>query len=331
MTPAYDRIDERNRRAHPAPLLSVVIPAYNSARFIGEAIESVLAQGHPEIELLVVDDGSTDDTADVVARHGKPVKLVRQQNSGAAVARNTGMRVARGRYVAFLDADDLWLPGKIDAQLAHLEQHPDVSLCCTWFDLLQPDSSGTYIVDANKSDRNALDGAGYSKLTYADLLLDCEVWTSTVVVRRELLDQVGGFDPALRRGQDYDYWLRASRITPIHRLDATLALYRMGSGHGKMFAEKNWGLAVISKALEQWGVTGPEGRALSARQIRRRLWQLNFDFGYGQLSLGRLGPAQEAFLEALRQRPCHARTFSYFLASTFSKWRNRAGATGVFS
>jgi hypothetical protein len=157
------------------------------------------------------------------------------------------------------------------------------------------------------------------------------VWTSTVMVRRELLDQVGGFDQALRRGQDYDYWLRASRITPIHWLDASLALYRMGSGHAKKFAEKNWELAVISKALAQWGATGPEGRGLNRREIRRRLWQLNFSFGYGQLRLGRVGPAQEAFREALRQRPCHARTFAHFLASTFGKWRSRAGAARAFS
>lgn len=310
------------------PLLSVVIPAYNCGRFVADAIESVLAQGRADIEALVVDDGSTDDTTEAVARYGDSVTLIRQPNAGAAVARNTGIRAARGRYIAFLDADDLWLPGKIDAQLAHLEQHPDVSLCCTWFDLLRPDSSCTYVVDAHP-DRKALDGTGHSRLTYADLLLDCAVWTSTVVVRRELLDQVGGFDQALRRGQDYDYWLRASRITSIHRLDASLALYRMGSGHAKKFPEKNWELAVISNALGQWGATGPEGRGLSAGQIRRRLWQLNFSFGYGQLRLGRLGAAQEAFSAALRQRPCDLRTFMYFLASTFSKWRSRAPAASL--
>jgi glycosyltransferase involved in cell wall biosynthesis len=311
-------------------MLSLVIPAYNSGRFIADAIESALAQKRSDMDLLVVDDGSTDDTAEVVARYGDAVTLIQQANAGAAVARNTGMRAARGRYVAFLDADDVWLPGKIDAQIAHLEKHPETSLCCTRWDLLYPDSSGTYVVDPFKCGR-ALDLAAYSTVAYADLLLDCHVWTSTVVVRRELVRQTGGFDPALRRGQDYDYWLRASRITPIHRLDATLALYRMGSGHGKKFAETNWELAVISKALEQWGVTGPEGRALSPRQIRRRLWQLNFNFGYEQLNFRRLDAAREAFLAALRQRPCHARTFTYFLVSAFGKWCNRAPTVSVSS
>lgn len=312
-------------------LVSVVVPAYNSGRFIGEAIESVLQQGHRELELLVVDDGSTDDTPEVLARYGSRVTLIRQANAGAAAARNAGMRLARGRYVAFLDADDVWLPGKLAAQLAHLEQHPDVSLCCTWWDLMHPDSSGTYIVHAHEPHRNALDGAGYSKLTYADLLLDCEVWTSTVVLRRELLERLGGFNPALRRGQDYDYWLRASRVTPIHRLDSALALYRMGSGHAKKFADKNWGVAVISHALAQWGSTGPDGRGLTARQIRRRLWQLNLDFGYDQLKLGRPGAAQEAFLAALRQRPWHAPTLMRLLVSTLSKMRGRAPSPSACS
>src|SRR5262245_45417951 len=93
------------RRDVPARLVSVVIPAYNSGRFIADAIESVLAQGPLDMELLVVDDGSTDQTAEVVGRYGDAVTLIRQANAGAAVARNTGMRAARGRYVAFLDAD----------------------------------------------------------------------------------------------------------------------------------------------------------------------------------------------------------------------------------
>lgn len=315
----------------PSRLVSIVVPAYNSGRFIADAIESVLAQGHGELELLVVDDGSTDDTAEVVARYGSAVTLMRQANAGAAVARNTGMRAARGRYVAFLDADDVWLPGKIHAQIAHLERHPEVSLCCTRWELLHPDSSGGYFIDPPASDRKGSDFASYSALTYADLLLDCHVWTSTVVLRRELIDQTGAFNPALRRGQDYDYWLRASRLTPIHRLDATLALYRMGSGHGKKFAGRNWELAVIDQALAQWGVAGPEGRGLTAREIRRRLWQLNVSFGYDQLQLGRSGAAQEAFLAALRQRPCHAPTLMRFLVSTFSKWRNRTPAASACS
>lgn len=313
------------------PRVSVVIPAYNCARFVADAIDSVLAQGRADVEVVVVDDGSTDDTAEVVTRYGDPVTLIRQPNAGAAVARNTGIRAARGRYVAFLDADDVWLPGKIEAQLTHLERHPDVSLCCTRWALLRPDASGNYVIDPPASDHSNSGFASYSTLTYADLLLDCDVWTSTVLMKRELIGQTGPFDAALRRGQDYDYWLRASRITPIHRLNAPLALYRMGSGHGMKFAETNWELAVISRALDQWGAIGPEGRALSRGQIRRRLWQLNFSFGYGQLRLGRLGAAQEAFSAALRQRPLDVRTFAYLLASTFSKWCSRAPAASVSS
>src|SRR5262245_40114640 len=136
-----------------ARLVSVVIPTYNSGRFIADAIDSVLANGRSETELLVVDDWSTDDTAEIVARYGSAVTLIRQANAGAAVARNAGMRLARGRYIAFLDADDVWLPGKIEAQVAHLDRHRDVSLCCTRWDLLHPDSSGRYATSPPRSGR----------------------------------------------------------------------------------------------------------------------------------------------------------------------------------
>jgi hypothetical protein len=98
----------------------------------------------------------------------------------------------------------------------------------------------------------------------------------------------------------------------------------MGSGHGQKFAEKNWELDVISNALTQWGGSSPDGRSLNAGQIRRRLWQLNLNFGYDQLKLGRSGAAQEAFLAALRQRPWHAPTLMRLLGSTLSKWRRPA-------
>jgi hypothetical protein len=154
---------------------------------------------------------------------------------------------------------------------------------------------------------------------YCELLLDCEVWTSTVVMRRSLSERIGGFDTGLRRGQDYDYWLRASRLTRIDRLDAPLALYRMQVAHDRKFPDTNWELAVIRRAIERWGATGPDGRALPEAELRTRLWALNYKFGYTQYQGGRYAQARAAFAAALRERPAHLKTMLYALASNLKK------------
>jgi glycosyltransferase involved in cell wall biosynthesis len=312
-----------------APLVSVVIPAYNCADFISDALDSVVDQDYPAIEVLVVDDGSTDDTCDIVTSYGSTVTLVRQANAGAAVARNEGMRRARGEYVALLDADDVWLPGKLQLQVGHLERHDDVALCCTRWSLLHPDATGRYHFERPAAPESVPVDPKCNGWVYCQLLLDCEVWTSTVLMRRDLAERVGGFDPGLRRGQDYDYWLRASRLTRIDRLDASLALYRMQVAHDRKFPETNWELAVIRRAIERWGMTGPDGSALSRADLRSRLWALNYNFGYAQYRGGRYALAADAFVAALRERPAHLKTLLYAMASKLKTLRTRPRTGGA--
>jgi glycosyltransferase involved in cell wall biosynthesis len=309
-----------NASAQPrAPLVSVVIPAYNCAHFIGDALDSVVNQNYTPLEVYVVDDGSTDETCDVVARYGSAVTLIRQRNAGAAVARNEGMRRARGKYVALLDADDVWLPGKVRLQIDHLERHADVAMCCTRWQLLYPDAAGRYHIEHAAAPESVAVDPKCGGWIYCELLLDCGVWTSTVVMRRELGERIGGFDPELRRGQDYDYWLRASQVTRIDRLDATLALYRMHVAHDRKFPDTNWELAVVSRAMERWGATGPDGRTLPEGKVRARLWALNYRFGYTQYHGRRYGLARAAFAAALRERPAHVKTMFYTLASNLRR------------
>ncbi|MGC2518225.1 MAG: glycosyltransferase [Burkholderiales bacterium] len=302
-----------------APLVSIVIPAYNCGHFISDALDSVVGQNYAALEVIVVDDGSTDNTCDVVARYGAAVTLIRQRNAGAAVARNEGMRRARGEYVALLDADDLWLPGKLRLQVDYLERHADVALCCTRWHLLHPDAAGHYHIERAAAPESARVDPKCAGWIYCELLLDCEVWTSTVVMRRNLSERIGGFDAELRRGQDYDYWLRASRVTRIDRLDAPLALYRLQVAHDRKFPDTNWELTVIRRAIERWGATGPDGRALPEAELRARLWALNYQFGYAQYQGGRYTLARAAFAAALRERPAHLKTILYVLASNLKQ------------
>jgi len=324
----YDQSVNASSAQPPAPLVSVVIPAYNCGQFIGDALDSVVDQNYPALEVFVVDDGSTDDTCEVVARYGSAVTLMRQRNAGAAVARNEGLRRARGKYIALLDADDLWLPGKLRLQVDHLERNVDVAMCCTRWHLLHPDAAGRYQIERARAPESATVDPNCAGWIYCELLLDCEVWTSTVVMRRELSERVGGFDAELRRGQDYDYWLRASRVTRIDRLDAPLALYRLQVAHDRKFPDTNWELAVIRGAIERWGATGPDGRALPPAELRARLWALNYRFGSMQYHGGRYALARAAFAAALRERPTHPKTMLYFLASNLKQWGAPTDASG---
>lgn len=204
-------------------LVSVVMPAYNCDRFIGAAIESVLGQTHTSHEVIVVDDGSTDNTVQIVKGFGDKVKLIEQSHSGLpAVARNRAIAASTGGYIAFLDADDLWEPEKLARQIAIFEQHPDVGLVCGNAYHLRPEISD------KKTDLYLKPRQGSSGSVMGDLLRDNFVITSTVMVERELLDQTGFFceEPWARAIEDYDLWLRAAAMSQLFYLDMPLAVYR---------------------------------------------------------------------------------------------------------
>lgn len=202
------------------PRVSVIIPAYNAAATLERAVASVLAQTCRPLEVLVVDDGSTDATPQVVARLGDAVRAIRQPNQGVSVARNEALRRARGDLIAFLDADDEWLPAKLENQVDFLAANPAVDLVYTQ----------VYCVDGQGRDRGTrplergLD-------TYAHLFFANRIPTSTVLVRRTALERAGEFDPALKITQDYDLWLRIAARGAYSGLREPLARYWMhGTG-----------------------------------------------------------------------------------------------------
>ena len=308
------------------PKVSVVMPAYNDAAFIGDAIESVLRQGYPDLEIIVVDDGSTDETYAVARSFGSPVRALSGANGGAAVARNKGINAASGNFIAFLDSDDVWFPGKLQAQMEYLRRYPKVGLCCTGFEVFSTDAG--YPAAYNEPGEPLCDlTADLQGWLYHALLMDCVVWTSTVVARRSLLEEVGEFDGALRRGQDYDFWLRASRHMRMARLNAVLAGYRVDPGTGaKKFPNKNWELEVVQRALSKWGRRDPEGRQIAADRIDARLWGLNFGFGYTQFRAKRYLAARAAFNVARAYRRRHLKTALYLLASSICEQVRRRRA-----
>jgi glycosyltransferase involved in cell wall biosynthesis len=286
------------------PLVSVVIPCYNAERYIGATIRSVLAQDIDGIEVIVVDDGSRDGSVALVRAQFPQVRVVVQANAGVAAARNHGLQLARGEWVAFVDADDIWLPGKLKAQFAEMAQVPGCRMGYTAWQVwpcLNPEPDAPYLAQLAELAAERARWTGATGWIYPQLLLDCVVWTSTVLAQRSLFEEIGGFDQTLRIGEDYDLWLRASRVTPIHRVARPYALYRMHPDSiTRAVPAHNYRAIVIGRALEQWGWASPDGRQADRVAVRRCLAKSWSDFAGAHLAGGNLAQARTAGWQALR-------------------------------
>ena len=204
--------------------VSVVIPTYNLAQLLPGAVESVRAQAWPDLEIIVVDDGSTDDTPDVLERLSREgdLRWFRQENAGAAAARNRGIQEARGEWVAFLDADDFWLAGKLAAQFEALESRPSAAFSYT--------DERLRFEDGTEEDRASRATAGP---LLPQALAGNIFATPTAVVRRECFDAVGLFDTRLRTGEDWDMWMRLAAHFESVRVERPLTTVRRLGGRVK--------------------------------------------------------------------------------------------------
>jgi glycosyltransferase involved in cell wall biosynthesis len=223
---------EEQSRA-PGPLVSVVVPTYNYAHFIGRMFESLLAQTYTNWECIVVDDGSTDDTEQVVARvaaSDSRVRYMRQRNQRQAVAKNTALAVASGRYVQFLDADDLIEPLKFERQVEYLEAHPEVDIVyggARFFHTEHPDERLHAMFGEDEPWMPEVSGSGRDVLL--SLVRINILVINAALVRRKAIDDVGPFDPVLPPVEDWDYWIRcalAGKRFEFRDFDGTLSLVR---------------------------------------------------------------------------------------------------------
>jgi glycosyltransferase involved in cell wall biosynthesis len=200
--------------------VSVIIPTYNSAAFVSEALDSILSQTCPVTEIIVVDDGSTDSTREIVSGYHE-VQCIEKNHEGPSAARNAGIRQAKSKYVAFLDSDDLWLPDKIEKQMMAFAAYPDAgwSFSTLWFfgaggnaevpsDPFRPKALRAWL-----DTRRIREGVAFGRVYRLLLRANC-VNTSSVVVCRDALIDAGLFDPAMTHGEDHDLWLRLARRWP---------------------------------------------------------------------------------------------------------------------
>jgi len=247
------------------PLVSVIIPTYNRKAMLRDAVASVLAQSYRDFELIVVDDGSTDGTADDLRAHrGARVRVIVQPHGGVAAARNSGVRRSRGEYIAFLDSDDLWLPPKLERQMNFMRMSAERQIAQTeeiWI------RNGVRVNPMKKHRKRSGD------VFRASLEL-CLVSPSAVLMTRELFQTVGGFDESLPVCEDYDLWLRIARSHHIDLLAEPLVVKR--GGHADQLSHSTWGLDRFRvRALKKLLDTGIAGE--------KRIWVVDTMLGKARI------------------------------------------------
>lgn len=224
-----------------SPTVSVVIPTFNHERFVSDAIDSALSQTYPNTEVIVVDDGSTDNTRSRLLSYNTRIRYHYQPNAGLSAARNTGISLAHGEFVAFLDSDDMFHPRKIELQMRWLQGDPTITLCAT-------ECIGGSKPEWLPIEDNAICA---TEISLSDLVVRSRFGSCAVIVRKKCFDRVGVFDTSLRSAEDRDMWIRIASQFRIVRLSAPLWWYRPSPGSMSTNAEKmeRFETIVLNRAL----------------------------------------------------------------------------------
>ncbi len=278
-----------NRYHRIVPRLSIVVPVYNRSLLARETLESALAQTFRDQETIVVDDGSEEDVEAALGGLSRRVRLVRRAHGGISAARNTGVREARGELVAFLDSDDLWLPGKCQAQIDLLEARPQLAACFT---------NHSHFKEGRIVRRRRVDSA-FDARPLDLLVARPEVSTSSLLGRRDVLLALGPFDEALERGEDYDLFLKLAALHTIGFIDEPLVLYRI---HDRNAANadvlrRNW---LEKRVLRRCWNALDLGARVPREIYARRLSNLDAAIGSSLVRAGRRPLARRYFLRSAR-------------------------------
>jgi len=258
-------------------MISVIIPTFNRSGFLKKAIESVLSQKYRDFELIVVDDGSEDDTPEVVTGFGPDIKYIKQKNKGPGAARNLGIKNSKGNFIAFLDSDDWWEKDKLGIQFKAMQENPEYAISHTqevWY------RDGKLLNQKQKHKKHH----GY---IFDKCLPMCAVSASTVMARREIFNKVGLFNEELPCCEDYDFWLRVSAGHKLLLIDKPLTLKDGGRPDqvSSIYATgmDRFRIQSILKLLESDALS-PEQRELATSELRKKCRI----YGNGCIKHGRL-------------------------------------------
>jgi len=295
------------------PLVSVVIPVFNGAQFIAKAVASVRAQTVKDVEVLVVDDGSTDGTQTVLAELEKTQGIIwfQQDHAGPARSRNRGIEAARGEFIALLDCDDVWLPDKLEVQMAVLLAKPLVGVVHTDYEVVSEDGTVEERVRARKSREPLVQAFAGGHVALP----------STLLIRASVLRQVGALDPELYGSEDSEFAIRLYRATEFECVDRVL-VKKLQRGHGyreRAFDERtHWEKVLASRERFLNRLEQLEPLTKAQRAALDREWA-NYYLQRGRVAewLGRMVEARACYVNAIRKAPFRFRGYGRLLRTFF--------------
>ena len=303
------------------PRVSVIIPTYNCARYLGRAIDSVCAQTYTDYEILVVDDGSTDDTKDVALPYSQRVTYLCQQNQGVSAARNHAVSKASGELLAYLDADDMWYPEKLEKQVAFLDAHRECGMVHSEMSVINEQDEILHVRFYEETKRSVPQG-----YCMQQLLMRCHIQPLTVVERRSSFDRVGGFDERLLAAEDYLHWIMlAAEGQALGYLAEPLGKYRWRTGSlmGNSYGLLEGYVRLFDILLHEKPIA-PRHGAECAAILRARSYQVQRELAYLDRIQGRSEPGQRRLVKLIKEWPGQFELYAdllkaYLPASLFLK------------
>ncbi len=326
MTKREAGLEKGDAKMNELPLVSVVIPVYNGEKFIGQCIESILCQEYPNKEVLVVDDGSTDQTEKVVNAFGNRIRYIKQKNSGSAVARNRGIDESNGKYVAFNDGDDLWAPNRLREQVHFLDTHPDFGVAVGKFQHVDASFCLDNATPVDDSRAVKIDWSR-SGWVYHTLFETSRYHIIAALVRRELLTEQIRFEPDFRRGQDYDFWLQLANHCQIAQLDKVYAYYRKNEesiSHKPHL--RNYRAEIMASALERFGSASKDGRTATDKHLNDVFYKVWFEYGYELYLAQWYKRSLIAFMKAWKFGPTKLGSYKFILRCLLLLFRDKSPA-----
>ncbi|MDE3242947.1 MAG: glycosyltransferase family 2 protein [Nitrospirota bacterium] len=289
------------------PQVTVVLPVYNGARYIREALDSVFAQTFRDFEVICIDNGSTDETRSILEGYGERIRVLRRENRGPCGGRNEGVRKATAQYIAFLDHDDCWYPRKLEQQVAVLSAEPDAVLVLCNSDRM--DAEGRLLqVGATSAERATMGDSPLGRLMEADQLL-----SSAILVRRDAFERAGMYDEELRGFEDFDLCARLKREGRFVFLEEPGMCYRVHSA-----SLSHAGKAMVVQSRERFLLRMKAlyvGDELKQELIRIMLAECYSDWGMHEVKAGRKNEGRRMLLRSLRLNPHKLRTYSRLFRS----------------